>query len=56
MANFLKNFNLPRDPLHIFLVVDLFLLKNFDGDLIKAIHNAFVRNWCSMLCEAENRP
>lgn len=33
MANFLQNFNFPRNPFNVLLVVDLFFLKDFDGNL-----------------------
>ena len=33
VTNFLQNLDLSRDAFHILLVVDLFLLKNFDCHL-----------------------
>ena len=33
MANFLKDLNLSCDPLNVFLVIDLFFLKDFNSDL-----------------------
>ena len=33
VANLLQNFNLPRNSLNVLLVVDLFFLKDFDGNL-----------------------
>ena len=33
VANFLQNFNFPRNPFNVLLVVDLFFLKDFDGNL-----------------------
>jgi len=33
MSDFLQNLDLSRDAFHIFLIVDLFLLKDFDSHL-----------------------
>ena len=33
VANFLQNFNFSRNPFNVLLVVDLFFLKDFDGNL-----------------------
>ncbi len=35
MSDFFENFNFSRDSFNVFLVVDLFLLKNFDCHLSK---------------------
>ena len=47
MTDFLENFDLSGDSLDVFLIIDLFLLKNFDGNLSnkqakerETIHNA----------------
>lgn len=39
MADLFENFNLSSDSFNVLLVVDLLLLKNFDGHL-DSIHNA----------------
>ena len=33
VADFLENFDLSSDPLHILLVIDLLLLEDLDGNL-----------------------
>ena len=33
MSDFLENFDLTRDPLNIFLIMNLLFLQNFDSDL-----------------------
>jgi len=33
MTDFFEDFDLASDPLHILLILDLFLLKNFHGNL-----------------------
>ena len=52
MANLLQNFNLPRDPFNVLLVVDLFFLKNFDSYLIESIHNAQISHCIIMATHA----
>ena len=34
MSDFLEDFDLPGDPLNVFLIVDLVFLQNFNGDFL----------------------